>query len=253
MNSLIVALLFICSTTLGQLDIAQNVCDFGEKQLKCYTRTLQSDIHHANADVLTDIDTLSILCSDSFFYESILRGHHFGGDLPQLRQLHLKYCKIRQIPNEAFAGLGASLEKLTINSHNSEWSSILMDVDKHAFAGLSHLTSLDLSFNNMWSLPLESLCQVPSLKVLNMSKNHLLDLTDLGLAGAKATSCQIPSIETIDVSNNFISSLRSSDLSETAKTLKGVSLAGNRLTYISDQALYDMTSLQVLNLADLDS
>ena len=181
---LVLIFLFVIEAAFGLLDIAQNVCDFGEdNQLECLMRTLQSDGINQAHSVLSDIEKLNIICSDAFFYESILSPEHLG-DLPNLRQLQLQYCKIRQIPKEAFRGL-EHLHKLTINSHNSEWSSILMDMDKDSFAGLNNLQSLDLSYNNVWSLPLDSLCPVPKLKTLNMSKNHLLDLTDLGLAGDK--------------------------------------------------------------------
>ena len=72
-----------------------------------------------------------------------------------------------------------------LNSHNSEWSSTHIDMDKDSFAGLNNLHTLDLSYNYIWSLPLDSLCHLPKLKILNMTKNHLLDMTDLGLGSDK--------------------------------------------------------------------
>ena len=104
MRAFLVMTVFI-QATFGLLDIAQNVCDFGEhNQLKCFMRTLQSDgINQVNS-VLNDIEKLNIVCSDSFFYESILSPKHLG-NLPNLHHLQLQYCKIRQIPQEAFRGL----------------------------------------------------------------------------------------------------------------------------------------------------
>ena len=124
-----------------------------------------------------------------------------------------------------------------------------MDVEQDALNGLTMLKSLDMSNNNMWSLPMNSLCSLSSLESINMSNNHLLDITDLGLASDNA--CQrLAAIKELDVSGNFISSLRNGDLESTASSLKRLDLSGNRLTYLSDESLYSMTNLEVLKLAD---
>lgn len=200
----IVSILLVTSALASAvMDISQNVCQFGDNELKCYMRTLEADIE---AEALANLASLSVVCSDAFFYESTLRSRHFG-ELPDLASLHLDYCKIRHMPAHAFAGL-YGLKSLTVNSHNSEWSSLLMDMDKDAFVGLDNLVSLDLAYNNMWSLPINSLCAMPRLRSLNLSTNHLLDITDLGLG---LQQCEL-NIEDIDLSRNYIASLRSNDL-----------------------------------------
>ena len=248
--------LFLVSKTFGLLDIAQNVCDFGNKELKCFVRTLQTDINQAEAggsEVMNSLEQLKIICSDAFFYESILRPGHFS-ELKQLTDLSLDYCKIRHMPTRAFSGL-SNLKSLKINSHNSEWSSILMDMDKDVFADLNNLIDLDLTSNSIWSLPLQTFCSMPRLKSLNMSQNHLLDITDLGLglhdeAQPDLQDCAKNNLEELDLSRNFISSLRQGDLHQTAASLKKLHLGNNRLTYLSDDAFAGMTNLQVLNMAD---
>lgn len=118
MRAFLVMTVFI-QATFGLLDIAQNVCDFGEhNQLKCFMRTLQSDgINQVNS-ILNDIEKLNIVCSDSFFYESILSPKHLG-NLPNLHHLQLQYCKIRQIPQEAFRGLDHLHSVRFYKDHNS--------------------------------------------------------------------------------------------------------------------------------------
>ena len=61
MRAFLVMTVFI-QATFGLLDIAQNVCDFGEhNQLKCFMRTLQSDgINQVNS-ILNDIEKLNIV------------------------------------------------------------------------------------------------------------------------------------------------------------------------------------------------
>ena len=240
MKVLVVNFLWLTLAQAQILDIAQNICEFGPgpKELSCLVQTLQSDFQAG--DLLTDVAQLKVTCSDAFFYESVLNPGHLGR-LPRLEDLQLDFCKVRQIPAETFAGL-SNLKRLSLNSHNSEWSSILIDLDPRSLAGLSSLLDLNLAFNNLWSLPRDLLTSVPLLKALNVSFNHILDMTDLGLTyeGQK-------SLEAIDLSHNFISSLRLTDLS--LRSLKTLNLEYNRLKYLSDDCLNEVTNLQNLNFA----
>ena len=97
------------SAATSILEVTPTVCEVNQHELNCFVRTLQSDMEM----VLHSVKALKVECSDQFYYESTLRSQHFGV-LPELRQLQLDYCKIRQIPNEAFKGLG-SLEHLAIH------------------------------------------------------------------------------------------------------------------------------------------
>ena len=47
-----------------------------------------------------------------------------------------------------------------METHNSDWSSTVLDVDPRAMDGLDQLRSLSLASNNLWSLPAEFFCQV---------------------------------------------------------------------------------------------
>ena len=52
---------------------------------------------------------------------------HFG-QLPQLEDLQIKYCKLRTVPAAAFAGLN-SLKRLTLQSHNA----VIMEMHQDTF------------------------------------------------------------------------------------------------------------------------
>ena len=61
--------------------------------------------------------------------------------------MQLINCKIRKIPTQAFNGLSGLIE-LKIETHNSERSSMVMEVEKDAFMGLNDLRKLNLTRNN---------------------------------------------------------------------------------------------------------
>ena len=80
---------------------------------------------------------MHVKCSDMFFFESKLKSEHFG-KLPALEELDIEFCKIRHLPPRAFAGL-SHLKRLSVQSHNSEWTSILMDIDVNSFQKLEKI------------------------------------------------------------------------------------------------------------------
>ena len=213
-----------------------------ENQLNCFLRTLGSEIQDSS---VSSVNSLFVRCSDSFFFESQIKQGHFGR-LPELQELHVSFCKIRHLPPRSFQGLD-NLKKLSVESHNSEWTSVLMDMDVNAFQGLSGLEQLKLSYNNLWSLPINSLCTLPNLQTLNVSGNHLLDVVDLGLSFQDG--CELKSLSILDMSSNFIASLRAFDLVQ-AKFIKTLNLSNNRLSILDDKALSNLRDLEELDMSN---
>ena len=91
-----------------------------------FLRTLQSPIGPQGSEV-THVKKLKLRCSDNFFLESSISSDHFG-QLPQLEDLQIKFCKLRTIPAAAFAGL-TSLRRLALQSHNA----VIMELHQDTF------------------------------------------------------------------------------------------------------------------------
>ena len=200
--------------------------------------------------------SLRLHCSDLFLYESLVRPDQFGR-LPHLTALSLEFCKIRQLPAAAFSGLRA-LRRLSLRGHNSEWgaSSLTLQLAADSLKGLEVLEVLDLSDNNIWGLPSGSLCPTPLLQSLNLSRNNIVEVSEVGLTdvaaadgGRRGQECQLLHLTSLDLSYNRIASLLPRDLS-LAPGLQRLILRGNRLSILSDQSLTGLWSLAVLDLAD---
>lgn len=239
-------LLLLITAPLGApnqvIEESQCSLDRSDEALHCFLRTLQSPIGPQGSEV-THVKKLKLKCSDSFFLESYLSSDHFG-QLPLLEDLRLKYCKIRNLPAAAFAGLN-SLKHLELQSHNGDWTSaVIMEVHADSFQKLSNLQSLNLAFNNLWTLPKDSLCDLVNLKKLNLSHNHILDMLDLGVE-----NCEFPEVKTLDLSHNYLTTFRKNDLRSPAH-LAALYLNSNRLGILADDAFHLMTHLKELNLAD---
>ena len=213
------------------------------KIMQCSLRTLQSEIDATDNDI-GRAKQLEVKCSDMYFFESKLKSEHFG-KLPLLEELDIEFCKIRHLPPRAFAGL-SNLKRLSIQSHNSEWTSILLDIDSNSFQKLALVEDINLSNNNLWSLPINTLCNLPKIKKLNISRNHLLNTVDLGLSFIGG--CPVPLVE-LDISHNRITSLGNGDLHQ-VKDLVKLDLSANRLKILDENALATLPYLQELNLAD---
>ena len=96
--------------------------------------------------------------------------------LKNLKSLRFDGCHLRSIPTRAFWGLN-NLVSLTVATRNAG----VLSIEAGAFAGLNSLEQLDLSGNYIRHLAPGVLCSLPKLTVLNLSKNEIGSLSDLGL------------------------------------------------------------------------
>lgn len=236
--------LFFVTVHLSWAFSDQCFSDVNDHQvLKCRLRGLTTEesptIH--NNDLANQAKVLQIKCSDVFFTESHLKSGHFGR-LPQLEQLIVEHCKTRHLPKNAFSGL-QNLRQLSFRSHNDQVS-VVMELHSHAFRHLQYLESLDLSDNNLWSLPDGLLCQMHQLHQVNFSSNHLTAVSQLGLS-----KCQ-SHLKVVQLSHNYISTLNKDDLLDSASSIEELNLSNNRLNILGEDALHDFTSLQKLDLSN---
>ena len=111
------------------------------------------------------------------FKDSILKNSVcFLFSLKNLKSLRFDGCHLRSIPTRAFWGLN-NLVSLTVATRNAG----VLSIEAGAFAGLNSLEQLDLSGNYIRHLAPGVLCSLPKLTVLNLSKNEIGSLSDLGL------------------------------------------------------------------------
>ena len=221
--------------------------DVETKSLWCSLRTLNAQNNTSSSmPSAARAEHITVQCSNVFFYESILKINHFGY-LPNLRKLDLNFCKIRRVPALAFSGL-SGLQELNIQTHNSEWSAMVIELEQDAFTGLNDLRKLNFTHNNLWTLPKATFCGLNSLAVLNLSSNFLQDVSNMGFGAADLHGCRIP-LETLDLSYNSLTKLPSDAFSQLPK-LNSLRLDGNKLSELEDRAFGGLSSLQTLNLAN---
>lgn len=241
-------------------DTTQNDTSNVKHMLQCKLRTISGiDNLLSNLSVYqTDrISAMRLECSDVLFFESSLEtnNQHAGVFLSALRNLNnltIEFCKIRYVPSMVLQGL-RNLRILSLRTHNSDWNPMNLELHPECFRGLTELQDLDLSDNNIWSLPTEVFCPLYSLKYLNLTKNRLTDIAQLGFAGYGSGSstpgkaCNT-GLEVLDLSHNDISTLPDNGLSA-LRSLTQLHLQENLLIAIADRALAGLQSLNVLNIS----
>eukprot|EP00095_Tigriopus_kingsejongensis_P011078 maker-scaffold23_size669530-snap-gene-5.24 protein:Tk11078 transcript:maker-scaffold23_size669530-snap-gene-5.24-mRNA-1 annotation:"toll " len=238
-------LAWLLSLPAGTLGLPSCTLSEAQTSIVCQMRTLNSQNSSQFAGQ-SALDTIRIRCSDVFFYESFLKTNHFGY-LPELEALDLEFCKIRRVPSLAFSGL-SNLRSLSLCTHNSEWSAMIMELEKDALTGLNRLEYLNLTQNNMWTLPPSVFCSLDSLVALNLSMNYLQDVADLGFASQDLRSCRLP-LETLDLSHNSFTIVPTTALGQLER-LKTLILTGNNLNILEDDAFGGLASLTKLELAN---
>ncbi|KAK9498850.1 hypothetical protein O3M35_003406 [Rhynocoris fuscipes] len=186
------------------------------------------------------ITTLRLECSDVLFFESALEPNSFLTQLHRLRDLQLEFCKIRYVPPGVLS-TSRELKNLVLRTHNTDWSAMTMEFHPNTFRGLTQLKFLDLSDNNVWSLPDELFCPLYSLTHLNMSRNRLQDVLELGFS----ETCNV-GLEELDVSNNDIALIPDNGFTS-LRSLQKLFLQENAIASMADRAFVGLNSLQHLN------
>ncbi|KAL4148215.1 hypothetical protein QTP88_002498 [Uroleucon formosanum] len=222
--------------------------------LKCSLRTINnadsviSNLTSAQMDMIT---SLTLKCSDVIFFESSLE-NSFLTQLRRLNHLDLEYCKIKYVP-PAVLSTSRELKKLRIRTHNTDWSAMTMDFHSDSLRGLVQLRELDLSDNNIWNLPKELFCPLVGLANLNLTKNRLQDVFELGFSDwgngptAPGKTCNT-ALEDLNLANNDIISMPDNGLTS-LRALKKLYLQENQINQIADRAFVGLTSLNVLNVS----
>ena len=206
-----------------------------------------STAHRAELATATSLD---LACSDVFFLESTLRSDHFGS-LQQLRGLAIDHCKIRTLPPRSFVGL-ASLETLSVETYNSEWSAILLHIDYEAFVGLNKLKTLTLSNNNIYETPAKLFCPLSSVETIDLRNNRLVNLEDLGLStaggvgSAGAEQCSV-SVTKLELSGNRLTTLTPGSLGA-ATRLETLIVRDNEVSVLDRMTFHGLATLATVDL-----
>lgn len=255
--------------------------------LVCNLRTVNSEFDTTNFSVIPIEHTtsLTILCNNELKTKSRLKPRGFA-HLVQLNELSLDYCKFGKLQADFFGGLGG-LRNLSIRTLNINWPSLNLEIDSSTFELIKNLVRLDLSTNNIWSLPEKIFCSLPNLKYLNVSGNRLQDINELGFrdrangesdepkllaatankksilptlgpiittpaaasaeSGKKSTTCAIE-LETLDISHNQFVLLPASGFG-TLKRLRLLKINNNAISMLADKALDGLRALQIIDLS----
>ena len=204
----------------------------------------------AHRTELATATSLDLACSDVFFLESTLRSDHFGS-LQQLRRLAIDHCKIRTLPPRSFVGL-ASLETLSVETYNSEWSAILLHIDYEAFVGLNKLKTLTLSNNNIYETPAKLFCPLSSVETIDLRNNRLVNLEDLGLSteggvgSAGAEQCSV-SVTKLELSGNRLTTLTPGSLGA-ATRLETLIVRDNEVSVLDRMTFHGLATLTTVDL-----
>ncbi|KAH8270843.1 hypothetical protein KR018_006826 [Drosophila ironensis] len=196
---------------------------------------------------------LTIQCSDLYLFESSLPVAVFAR-LQTLEVLRLEACKLLQLPNNAFEGLG-TLKSLRLSTHNSEWGPTRsLELFPDSLVGLKQLTELDLGDNNLRQLPAGFLCPVGNLQVLNLTRNRIRTAEQLGFAdmncGAPGSGSAGSELQVLDASHNELRSISEGWGISRLRRLQHLNLAYNNLSELSGEALAGLASLRIVNLSN---
>lgn len=207
---------------------------------------------------------------------------HAISDFPKLRTITFKKNDLKQIHAFAFYNL-KRLQEVHIEDNNvgvlvnsvfkdfplhtiSMKNNRLKYIDEGAFENLPHLTTLDLSLNQLAEFEANWFLNSPKIEMLTLDDNKLrivkneafktlgnlrnlsIGHNDLQVIEENAFS-GLRNLRSLDVSGNKIKRLQDKTFVP-FKRLEFLSLNGNLLMHLSEELLNDLRSLEVLHVHD---
>lgn len=224
----------------------------GEVILVCQLRTINSELEKTNFSVIQPYNTvrLRIQCNDAVFFQSSLSAGSFRA-LNELRQLSLEFCKLGNLTDGSFKGL-SNLRNLTIRTHNADWSTMNLYISPYVFNDLQHLDYLDLSSNNIWSIPDGLFCPLKKIMFLNLSHNEIHDILtfhfSVSLSTHRSKMCGVSLVE-VDLSHNKLINFPPAMFSALS-LLKVLNLSRNEMSSLADRSFEGLSSLTYVDLSD---
>ncbi|XP_041980164.1 toll-like receptor Tollo [Aricia agestis] len=220
--------------------------------LQCRLRTINSELENTNFSAIQPHLTvrLRLECSDALFFQSSLAPGSFR-QLVELRELTIEYCKIGNLSDGAFTGL-RELRNLTIRTHNTDWSTMSLEITPTAFSrDVQNLERLDLSENNMLIFPEGAFCSLRNLAYLNMTGNRMRDISHFQFSTAHRHPTEKcgDNLLVLDLSRNIIDTIPPGLLSG-LKRLQKLYLQDNGLNSVADRALEGLISLTTIRFSD---
>ncbi|XP_058466642.1 toll-like receptor 6 [Malaya genurostris] len=230
-----------------------------EVELVCNLRTVNSEFDNTNFSVIPSEHTasLAVICNEAIMARSKLQAKSFS-HLLRLKSLSLEFCKIAKFENDVLEGLN-DLRNFSLRTHNINWPELNLEIEPEVFSHTKNIEQLDLSMNNIWSLPDHLFCSLSGLRSLNISSNRLQDVNDLGFRekpvmkkdngthNGSSVNCNLD-LEDLDVSNNHFVLLPANGFGM-LRRLKLLKIHDNEISMVGDKALNGLKELQILDLS----
>ncbi|XP_059477739.1 toll-like receptor 6 [Neocloeon triangulifer] len=227
-----------------------------EVALNCSLRTINSEFDHTNFSIIPAEHTTSLVvnCDSEVELKSTLPEDAFA-HLIRLKELTLEQCKLPKWPSGSLQGL-VDLRNLTIHTGNRKWP---LEINAGSFKTIRLLEKLDLSQNNLWSLPEGLFCPLVSLVSLNVTHNRLQEIAELGFQVLDASESSTPppksrascglDVQVLEASHNNFEQLPAKGLGA-LRRLQELRVTDNEIKSVADKALAGLKNLKVFDVSN---
>nr|UTM63734.1 P-TLR [Cyclina sinensis] len=232
-------------------------------EIRCFVWDI-NDVNTHSLSVVQEYFTLKLVCDSGIPLD--LEQHMFSS-LPYMKEISFNNCKISYVHRHVFIGV-PELQSVIINAA----SNFHLQFHPNAFDTVSKLDTLVLTGNGILKVP--NICNLDSLKVLNVSDNSLVTFKDAGIE-CKGNEA-LDNLQVIDISDNYFQTV--SELKEIGKAfpnteifvaskndikmsagenpfvnfenLRILSLSENNISELPDALLENSKDIQEIRLSD---